>query len=192
MKNRRGGSLRCNPGVFSVVSLAAPALTALALTAAAAYAAATLPAALQPPPGATGLSFKLAGDGVQRYQCKAKAGADGAFEWSLVEPRARLLDEARQEVGTHSAGPTWTARDGSKVVRKRLVASVDSPSQGAIPWLLLEVDPSGGGMLGNVRYVQRLDTAGGKAPASGCDAGHAGATSDVPYTATYVFFTGKP
>jgi hypothetical protein len=36
--------------------------------------------------------------------------------------------------------------------------------------------------------VQRLDTVGGKAPATGCDAGHTGDVTGVDYTATYFFY----
>ena len=42
-------------------------------------------------------------------------------------------------------------------------------------------------LLDRVRFVQRLQTQGGKAPAGGCDAAHAGATSRVPYSARYIF-----
>jgi hypothetical protein len=175
-----------------ILQLALPAMIA---TAAALFGPAGARAAsLDPPPDAIELSFKLAGEGVQRYVCTPKAGSAGVFEWVLKEPVAKLFDSAHQEVGTHSAGPTWTARDGSKVAKKRLVATADAPTPDAIAWLLLEVEPAGHGMLANVRYVKRIDTTGGKAPApeGACGANHVGATRDVPYTATYVFFVAKP
>jgi hypothetical protein len=152
---------------------------------------------LEPPAGEVELSFQLAGAGVQRYVCKGKEGG-GGFEWVLQEPEAKLYDGAHHEVGSHSAGPTWAMKDGSKVVRKRQVASADSPTPGAIPWLLLEVEPSGSGMLARVRWVKRTGTVGGRAPAGppgsadACEAARAGATRDVPYKATYVFYIAKP
>jgi hypothetical protein len=176
------------------------ALTSLAVLALAAVLGPTgaHAATLEPPAGEVGLSFQLAAQGVQRYVCTRKEVPPETFEWVLKEPVAKLYDSTHQEVGSHGAGPSWTAKDGSKVVRKRLVATADSPAPGAIPWLLLEVEPTGSGLLGQVRYVKRIDTAGGKAPsgtsapADACDAAHLGATRDVPYTATYVFYVAKP
>ena len=44
-------------------------------------------------------------------------------------------------------------------------------------------------MLSDVSYVQRLNTAGGKAPATGCDATTVGTETRAGYTADYYFFT---
>ena len=64
--------------------------------------------------------------------------------------------------------------------------------QGSIPWLLLKAKSNdGAGKLSAVRYITRTDTSGGVAPASGCDAGHAGAEAPVQYLATYDFY-GAP
>jgi hypothetical protein len=43
----------------------------------------------------------------------------------------------------------------------------------------------------NVSYIQRLDTAGGLAPTTGCTADHVGEIAEVPYTATYYFYVPK-
>ena len=48
----------------------------------------------------------------------------------------------------------------------------------------------GAGTFGDVRYVQRLATAGGKAPPIGCDAGTVGGATSVRYTAEYYFYSG--
>jgi hypothetical protein len=42
--------------------------------------------------------------------------------------------------------------------------------------------------MAEVTYIQRLNTAGGLAPASGCDASHIGATANVAYNAQYAFY----
>jgi hypothetical protein len=42
-----------------------------------------------------------------------------------------------------------------------------------------------------VTSIQRLNTKGGKAPASGCDAAHTDQELRVPYSADYAFFTAK-
>ena len=43
-----------------------------------------------------------------------------------------------------------------------------------------------------VEFIRRSDTHGGIAPPAGCDAQHLNVTADVPYTATYTFYSAKP
>jgi Protein of unknown function (DUF3455) len=131
------------------------------------------------------------GQGVQRYVCKEKEQAKGSFEWTLKEPRAKLSDATGREIGSHSAGPTWQLADGSKAVKKKPVASVPALALDAVPWLLMEIESSGKGGLAGTQYVQRMDTVGGAPPAAGCDAAHAGATQDVDYRATYLFYAPR-
>jgi hypothetical protein len=131
------------------------------------------------------------GQGVQRYVCKEKEQAKGSFEWTLKEPQAKLSDANGREIGSHSAGPSWQLADGSKAVKKKLVASVPALASDAVPWLLIELESSGKGALAGTQYVQRVDTVGGAAPTSGCDAAHAGAMQDVDYRATYVFYAPR-
>jgi hypothetical protein len=45
--------------------------------------------------------------------------------------------------------------------------------------------PTGGRLLANVSFIQRLNTNGGSAPISACSVGQ---TQLVPYTADYYFF----
>jgi hypothetical protein len=152
-----------------------------------ALAAPTVPDAIKTPAGQTPL-LKADAKGFQVYVCKAKADNASAFEWSLKAPDAELLDEHGQKMGKHYGGPTWEANDGSKVVAQKK-AQADAPDAAkAIPWLLLEVKSSEGkGAMAGVQSIQRVATSGGKAPADGCDSGHSGAETRVPYTATYYF-----
>lgn len=125
--------------------------------------------------------------GVQIYQCRSDAA--GAPAWASVAPEAELFDARGRSIGTHGAGPHWTAHDGSRVVGK-LKARADAPQPGAIPWLLLDATASAApGVFGHVTSIQRLRTAGGLAPAGGCRTGTTGATARVPYTADYVLFS---
>jgi Protein of unknown function (DUF3455) len=60
----------------------------------------------------------------------------------------------------------------------------------AVPWLLLAATPSdrgpAGGRLGDTTFIQRLNTAGGIAPAATtCNPATVGARAEVPYTADY-------
>jgi len=149
------------------------------------------PEALRPPPTAA-LALRTQASGVQIYGCTASADDAARFEWTLTAPEADLFDEAGKRIGRHYAGPTWEALDGSKVVGE-VQARAGAPDPGAIAWLLLAVRSNSGiGVLGQVQWVQRLDTVGGKAPAGGCDAAHAGAEVRVPYKASYYFYSARP
>jgi hypothetical protein len=144
-----------------------------------------VPAALKVPAGRR-LVLKALAKGAQVYVC-ADAGG-GAFAWKLEGPEAELLDPEGKTIGKHYAGPTWEAADGSKVVGQ-VAAKVDAPTPGAIQWLLLDARPAGGaGLFAGVKSVQRVDTRGGVAPASGCDAQHVGSKARVDYQATYRFY----
>ncbi len=143
-----------------------------------------VPEALRAPAGET-LVRTLAADGVQVYECRAKAGDANAAEWVFVAPEARLADAQGVLVGRHYAGPTWEAADGSKVVGA-VRAKVDSPEAGAIPWLLLATRSTGKpGLFAKVSSIQRVATHGGAAPATGCAAATVGQTARVPYKAEY-------
>ena len=129
---------------------------------------------------------RIAAAGVQVYECRAKPGAAGAFEWAFVAPEALLRDGNGAAVGRHYAGPHWEAPDGSRIVGS-VKARADAPQANAIPWLLLATQSVGGaGRFAGVTSVQRINTVGGTAPARGCDAATVGTVERVPYTADYV------
>jgi hypothetical protein len=138
------------------------------------------PANLKPPAGNT-LIRTVHASGDQVYTC------DGAA-WTLTGPDAKLYDDHGKLVGSHFAGPTWEwAADGSRVTG-RVVASITLDPD-SIPWLLLTaIDHSGDGVMKDVSSVQRLNTRGGKAPSSACDAAHKGSKARAHYTADYAFF----
>ena len=71
-----------------------------------------------------------------------------------------------------------------------LKARADSPTDSAIPWLLLTTKSTGSpGVFSGVTSIQRVNTAGGVAPAAPCIAGLVGTAARVPYTADYRFYT---
>jgi Protein of unknown function (DUF3455) len=143
-----------------------------------------LPQQLQPPADERAL-LRVHAKGDQIYFC----AADGAqFSWALKAPEARLYGGDGKFFGKHLAGPSWKANDGSEVTGKA-AASVPSPDANSIPWLLVTaVSRSGQGVLTKVASIQRINTKGGKAPATGCDSAHRGRELRVRYTADYVFF----
>lgn len=150
-------------------------------------AAQQIPPQLQPPPNEQ-LLVKVHAKGDQVYACRN----DGAqFSWTLKAPDAQLFDKDGKPFGKHFAGPSWEANDGSRVVGKA-VANAPSPNADSIPWLLVKVaSHEGTGALSTATSIQRLNTKGGKAPASGCDAAHADQEIRVPYSADYVFYSPK-
>jgi hypothetical protein len=145
-------------------------------------------------PATASVAFRWFARGTQNYTCVAKADGSGV-EWKLTGPDAKLYASAEQgaaQVGTHAAGPSWTANDGSHFIGNGPAAKKEpSPDSSAVAWLLIpKKEGDTAGTLGGVEYVQRVDTVGGQPPATGCQAATAGSTVEVPYTATYVFYRG--
>jgi uncharacterized protein DUF3455 len=134
--------------------------------------------------------------GEQIYSCKVDGVLDARVlkapdGWTLKAPEAQLFDKGGKAFGKHFAGPSWEASDGSRVVGKA-AANAPSPDADSIPWLLVKVvSRSGEGVLARVSSIQRINTKGGKAPATGCDAEHAGREVRVAYSADYLFFAPK-
>jgi hypothetical protein len=126
--------------------------------------------------------------GVQIYSCNGTA-------WTLVAPRANLYDRRGKLIGTHFAGPSWQAKDGSKVVGARVDGVNVDPT--AIDWLLISAvstttGPRGGDTLAKTSYIQRINTVGGRPPAAAdCNAATTGATAEIPYTADYRFWKAR-
>jgi len=150
--------------------------------------------------------------GTQNYVCKP-SGAGVKFV--LFTPEATLFkDNDDRQIITHFFSPnpaepntdatvvadgliraTWQARDTSMVWAK--VHQPDGSlivDPNAIAWLLLDAagvqdGPTGGKTLSSTTFVQRVNTTGGLAPATGCTSlTDVGNQAFVPYTADYVFY----
>jgi hypothetical protein len=169
-------------GFVSAILLAAVSTVLLS-----SLAAQQTPPQLQPPANEQ-LLLQVHAKGDQVYTCKSELTD---FIWSLKAPDAQLFDKDGKPFGRHFAGPSWEASDGSRVVGKA-VANAPSPDANSIPWLLVTVvSHEGNGVLSRATTIQRLNTKGGKAPASGCDAAHVGQELRVPYSADYLFYAPK-
>jgi hypothetical protein len=154
-------------------------------------------------------------DGTQNYICLPCPNATtpaamcpaSEFAWILFGPQATLFNDHDKQRITHFLSPnpdesgtpraTWQhSRDTSTVWAMATVSSSDPGfvAAGAIPWLLLRVvgaqdGPTGGEKLSETTFIQRLNTAGGVAPSTGCIlATDIGKRAFVPYTADYVFY----
>jgi hypothetical protein len=144
----------------------------------------------------------------QNYVCLSTATG---YRWQFLGPQAALYvaftNDLQQQVTTHflSANPqengtsraTWLASFDSSQVWARATANSTDPNYVApnsIPWLLLEAvgtdaGPTGGTMLARTTYIQRLNTAGGIAPLTGCtQPAEIGTLALVPYTTDYFFY----
>lgn len=164
-------------------ALVAAASTVLSLSVAAQQVAPQLQ-----PPANEKLLLQVHAKGDQVYTCKGDAAQ---FTWTLKAPDAQLFDKDGKSFGKHFAGPSWEANDGSRVTGKA-VANAPSPDSDSIPWLLVNiVSHDGSGVLSKATTIQRLNTKGGKAPTSGCDASHVGQEVRVPYSADYLFYAPK-
>jgi hypothetical protein len=132
-------------------------------------------------------AMTLKGVGELTYECRAKAGTDGAHEWVFVAPDATLQDMNGKRVGKYYGGPTWEHNEGGKITGKQLAVAPAAP--GAIPLQLVQAAPAmGSGPFDGVTYIQRVNTMGGIAPKATCDASTAGNKQTVGYSADYVFY----
>ncbi len=106
--------------------------------------------------------------------------------WGNAVPEAVLFHGENGVVVIHSVGPTWESNSGSKVVGELPPKSV-IVDPNAIPWLRLNAkSPEGPGIFANTSFIQRVNTVGGKAPAT--DGAFIGQVARVPYTADYFFY----
>jgi FtsP/CotA-like multicopper oxidase with cupredoxin domain len=168
---------------FGCVSLLALASMILSLSADGQQ----VPPQIQPPADAK-LLLQVHAKGDQVYTCKEGVTQ---FAWTLKAPDAQLFDKDGKPFGKHFAGPSWEANDGSRVTGQA-AANAPSPDADSIPWLLVNiVGHDGSGVLSRATSIQRVNTKGGKAPASGCDSAHAGQEVRVPYSADYLFYVPK-
>jgi hypothetical protein len=150
-------------------------------------AAQDVPQQLQPPANEQ-LLLQVHAKGDQVYICKSEGTQ---IAWTLKAPDAQLFDKEGKLFGRHFAGPSWEANDGSLVIGKA-VANSPSPDANSIPWLLVTIlSHDGSGVLSRVTTIQRLNTKGGKAPESGCDASHVSQEVRVSYSADYRFYASK-
>jgi hypothetical protein len=134
------------------------------------------------PPGNVPFLVGHVSKGVQIYSCNGTA-------WTFVAPRAELVDDSGKLIINHSAGPTWTATDGSSV--KGAVQQRVTIDPTAIPWLLLSAtdQKTGGQLLNDTTFIQRVNTQGGLAPAAAdCTAKTKKKVVEVDYKSDYYFY----
>jgi hypothetical protein len=143
--------------------------------------------------------------GTQNYICLP---SDDGVKFVLYTPQATLFSN-QQQVTTHYFGPNpveggairaaWQHSKDTSTVWGQVMdghSSTDPAfvAPGAIPWLLVTVvgtqaGRTGGGALTETTFIQRLNTTGGVAPATGCTSpADVGNRAFVPYTTDYFFY----
>jgi Protein of unknown function (DUF3455) len=128
--------------------------------------------------------------GVQIHACSPTTSG---YRWTFAGPRAELYDDNGQLFMTHFSGPSWQAKDGSKVTATLDGNGSITVDPTAIPWLRLRATSKSAGAdgdrLAGTTYIQRIQTTGGLAPApETCNAETVGDVAEVPYTAVYAFW----
>jgi hypothetical protein len=206
-----------------LMAMALESSAALAQPVGTPFAPPRVPFNLEVPQGNT-LYLKGEAKGTQNYVCAPSAKSPTGFAFKLFTPQATLFlplnftgNEFTHQIITHFFSPnpdpldngairaTWQSSLDTSTVWAATVPDGASNDQrfvklGAVDWLLLERKgtqrgPTGGENLSQTTFVQRLNTDGGLAPATGCSLPeHVGATAFVPYTADYFFYkaTAKP
>ena len=161
-----------------------------------------IPSSIQAPAGKAFLEGQAVG--TQNYICLP---VGTSFVWTLFGPQATLFNDKTRQIITHFLSPnpdeggmaraTWQDSRDTSSIWAMAIATTSDPAfvaPGAIPWLLLqvvgaEVGPTGGDRLSETTFIQRLNTAGGVAPATGCaQAVDVGRRALVTYTADYFFY----
>lgn len=139
------------------------------------------------PDDASSIATVRAG-GVQVYRCAASSQTSPM--WTLERPAATLYRDDASVFGTHGAGPSWMASDGSAIVADGAKPIARLPQPTAVPWLALRVvAQTGSGILTGARYVERYDTAGGLEPdPKDCTPDRIGTVRAIQYSAIYEFF----
>jgi hypothetical protein len=162
----------------------------------------TVPLTLRVPAG-NRLFFVGHAVGTQNYVCLP---SEGGVKFVLITPQATLAGDNGQQVATHyfspnpldgTIRPTWEQSTDTSTVWGQVIGTSngsDFVAPGAIAWLLIEPVALQGGKAGDdgltaTTFVQRVNTAVGVAPASGCSVpSDVGAQALVPYTADYFFY----
>jgi hypothetical protein len=153
---------------------------------------AAIPDSLQPPAGNSFL-VKTYATGVQIYQVQRNPANPTQCIWVNIAPRADLFATPTfsNHVGHHYAGPNWEFTKGpnknERVKAAKVTGTVMDPT--AVPWLLLKAVESQSSPGNRVSYIQRVCTTGGLAPNTPVGEESLGIVEEVPYTATYIFYT---
>jgi hypothetical protein len=169
-----------SPFAFAILGLAAlPALSAIREPAGLAP---RLRAAANEEP-----AFVLSARGANLFQCRAAATDPNVYGWFFVAPDAALLEGSRTAGRLRAPGEFESESDRSTVFG--VLRATQPGGADNLPWAAMRALPTGdSGMFAGVTTIQRVNTAGGVAPADGCAAANAGNEARVNFSADYYFY----
>ncbi|HUP31196.1 MAG TPA: DUF3455 domain-containing protein [Usitatibacter sp.] len=128
--------------------------------------------------------FMLRATGTHVYECRA---GRGGYAWTFLNPDATLFDGTRS-IGTHSTVGSWESSSDRSSTSGR-VAATQPAGPGNLPWALYRTQSTtGAGLFNGVTSVQRVNTIGGAAPATGCTDTSLGTETRVAFTADFYFY----
>ena len=133
--------------------------------------------------------LETTGVGVLNYECRANVAATGQTGWTLVSPKADLIDRTGKTVGTYGGPPaTWTHIDGSSVVGTQVAIDPVLGSNNIAIQLSKGASTMTSGALQNISYIQRVNTKGGQDLSKACGQADIGDKLTLPYQADYIFW----
>ena len=128
--------------------------------------------------------FMLRAAGEHVYECRA---GQGGYAWTFLNPDVTLFDGTRS-IGTHSTVGSWESSSDRSSTSGR-VAATQPAGPGNLPWALYRTQSTTDtGLFAGVTSVQRVNTSGGAAPASGCTDTSLGTETRVAFTADFYFY----
>ncbi|MEN9560678.1 MAG: hypothetical protein RLZZ502_1889 [Pseudomonadota bacterium] len=176
--------------IFSLVWLLAVLCTACQTPGSyvSAFDQSTLPESIQVGEGYK-IAYEAVGLGTVLYRCTGLTEEGRRrYVWQFVGPDAKLLDREGVQVGTYTGPPTYfQLKDGSGTSANGM--RVSSNGAGNLTLQILEAHSSNGnGALTGVKFIQRINTKGGAAPANGCTVQNTGAEQKVQFQADYIYW----
>ena len=124
-------------------------------------------------------------DGTQTYMTKEE---NGELVWDLIGPFASL-NQNGTEVGHHDVGPVWKCWDDRSEVWGEKIDPGEDHGPDNLKWLLLKAVSTTGGVMGQVQFIQRVNTSGGVPPEPPKSSAE---TASPTYSAIYHFWGVVP
>ena len=140
-------------------------------------------------PAGNVVALETTGVGVLNYECRANVAASGQTGWTLVTPKADLIDRTGKNVGTYSGPPaTWTHMDGSTVMGAQIAIAPALGADNIAIQLSRGAPGMNAGAMQGVTYIQRINTKGGQDLTKACRSADIGDKLTLPYQADYIFW----
>ena len=140
-------------------------------------------------PAGNVVALETTGVGVLNYECRNNVAATGQMGWTLITPKADLIDRTGKTIGTYGGPPaTWTHNDGSTVIGTQMAIAPTTGGNNIPVQLSRGVPGMNAGAMQNVTYIQRINTKGGQDLSKACGPADVGDKLTLPYQADYIFW----